>query len=160
MKKLAILAMMVGMLLAGCATPSYESYTWDSDGNLINKVVKYENSTFALGKALLFQIGYDPSTYSPTIRFGYGRYESARIFKDGKYTSDMKFTDVNIFSGAGSLNHKITINNAEMYNTAPDVIEEPVPPMEPVELPVLTTDSVKQPPVVESGTVVIEPAVQ
>lgn len=131
MKTLAML--MVGMamvLLVGCATPSYESMTWDKDGNLIKRVVKYENSTFTLGKALILQIGYDPTTYSPTIRMGYGRYESARIFKDGKYVSDMKFTDINMFSGAGSLNHKITINNAEIYDTESD-IEEPEEPEEP-----------------------------
>jgi len=127
MKKLALLmAGILMLLMAGCATPSYESMTWDKEGNLLNRVVKYENSTFTLGKALILQIGYDPTTYSPTIKMGYGRYESARIFKDGKYISDMKFTDVNMFSGAGSLNHKITINNAEVYNTVPEEIEEVV----------------------------------
>lgn len=126
MKNIAMLAVMATLvLLVGCATPSYESMTWDKEGNLLKKVVKYENSTFSLGKALILQVSYDPATYSPTVRIGYGRYETARVYKDGKYTSDMKFTDVNIFSGAGSLNHKITINNAEVYDTAPEV-EEPV----------------------------------
>ena len=106
------------LLLFGCATPSYQERTWDAQGNLVHEIIKWDNSTFHLGKAIGLKIGYDPETYSPVVKLIYGRYESARVRSDQTYSSKFGLKDINLFKGEGSSDHDIEI--------APAMLTKPV----------------------------------
>jgi len=108
--RLSLLAFSVLTLLitAGCAPPSYQERWWEK-GELVHEIVKWDNSTFTLGKAIGIEIGYSPEAYSPKVKLLYGRYESARVRSDQTYSSKFGLKDVNLFKGEGSSDHDIEI---------------------------------------------------
>jgi len=116
-------AVVLLVLLMGCATPSYRHRTWDAQGNLLAEEVKYDNSTFILGKALGMKIGYDMESYSPVVKIIYGRYESARIKVGERYSSDFRMNDINLFTGTGSASHRIDIG--PLFLSTDDSIPKP-----------------------------------
>ena len=129
MKKMLMLAVLV--LLVGCATPSKitEEYTLVGEKSVLTKkITEYDNSTFVSGKAVGLKIGYDPETYSPIVKFIYGRYESARVNRYMWYDSRYGLNDINLFTGSGSAVHNISVGPSEIYGIAIPENNKGVPP--------------------------------
>jgi len=101
MKYLILILLLV---CAGCATPSkiIREYTIiDGKSYLIKETIEYDNSTFYSIRVYGLDVGIDPTTKIPTIRFGVIKYESARISKGQIYDSEFGFSDISLIKGEG-----------------------------------------------------------
>lgn len=106
------------LLLAGCATPSKITETYvifKGKPVLEKKVIEYSNSTFSSGKQIGLKIGYDPASHSPTVKFIYGRYESARVNDNMWYSSDYGLNNISLITGAGTAHHFIQVGPKDLY---------------------------------------------